>query len=352
MADIDKAYKGEPLEPELYTGNDVSSEEAERLLTPELDEAKEYYTSVFGGLELDSIPLNDKNEGESVAKKFRYDFDSFNAEDIKKFVQTHCIKTSTFFDGVFGFLLAKFSGAEESLFSTVFNGRNKKLIHTCGMFVKTMPVYCDTRKNDTIADYLKSIDAQLDNNRKYDLYSYADICADLQIKPQVLFSYQGDMMQKVSFCGGEVIMDLVPSNDAKENILFEINRLHGKFIATVEYRTDLYTEESMRMLARCYEKTVTEFLTKQSLSEIDITDNELLSLLDSFNSTEREYEKTDTVTLFRRQAEQNPDNTAVVYLDKSYTYKEVDEISERIGAYISSLGIGREDVVSVLIPRC
>ena len=71
MADIDKAYKGEPLEPELYTGNDVSSEEAERLLTPELDEAKEYYTSVFGGLELDSIPLNDKNEGESVAKKFR-----------------------------------------------------------------------------------------------------------------------------------------------------------------------------------------------------------------------------------------------------------------------------------------
>ena len=198
MADIDKAYKGEPLEPELYTGNDVSSEDAERLLTPELDEAKEYYTSVFGGLELDSIPLNDKNEGESVAKKFRYDFDSFNAEDIKKFAQTHCIKTSTFFDGVFGFLLAKFSGAEESLFSTVFNGRNKKLIHTCGMFVKTMPVYCDTRKNDTIADYLKSIDAQLDNNRKYDLYSYADICADLQIKPQVLFSYQGDMMQKVS----------------------------------------------------------------------------------------------------------------------------------------------------------
>ena len=352
MADIDKAYNGEPIEPELYTGNDVSTEEAARLLTPELDEAKAYYSSVFGGLELDSLPLNDKNEGEPVAKKFRYDFDSFDAEDIKKFAHTHGIKTSTFFDGVFGFVLSKFSGAEESLFSTVFNGRNKKLVHTCGMFVKTMPVYCDTKKNDTIADYLKSLDTQLDNNRKYDLYSYADICADLQINPKVLFSYQGDMMQKINFCGGEVIMDLVPSSDAKENILLEINRLHGKFLATVEYRTDLYTEESMRVLARCYEKTVTEFLSKQSLREIDITDNELLSLLDSFNNTEKEYEKTDIVTLFRRQAERNSDNTAVVHLDKSYTYKEVDEITERIGAYISSLGIGREDVVSVLIPRC
>ncbi|MGN1137858.1 MAG: hypothetical protein ACI4RM_00290 [Ruminococcus sp.] len=27
-------------------------------------------------------------------------------------------------------------------------------------------------------------------------------------------------------------------------------------------------------------------------------------------------------------------------------------MSERIGTYISSLGIGREDVVSILIPRC
>lgn len=352
MADIDKAYKGEPLEPELYTGNDVSSEEAERLLTPELDEAKEYYTSVFGGIELESLPLNDINEGDAYAHELTFNMSTFDAAQVSEFVHKHGIKTSTFFDGVFGFLLAKFSGAEESLFSTVFNGRNKKLIHTCGMFVKTMPVYCDTRKNDDVAQYLKSIDAQLDNNRKYDLYSYADICADLQIKPQVLFSYQGDMMQKVNFCGGEVIMDLVPSNDAKENILFEINRLHGKFIATVEYRTDLYTEESMRVLARCYEKTVTEFLTKQNLSDIDIIDNEQLSLLDSFNNTEKDYEKTDIVTLFRRKAEQNPDNTAVVYLDKSYTYKEADEISERIGTYISSLGIGTEDVVSVLIPRC
>lgn len=58
MADLDKAYKGEVLEPELYTGNDVSQEEAQRLLTPELDEAKKYYTSVFGGIELESLPLN------------------------------------------------------------------------------------------------------------------------------------------------------------------------------------------------------------------------------------------------------------------------------------------------------
>ena len=40
------------------------------------------------------------------------------------------------------------------------------------------------------------------------------------------------------------------------------------------------------------------------------------------------------------------------YKDKKYTYKELDEISDRLGKYIASQGIGKEDVVSILIPRC
>ena len=47
-----------------------------------------------------------------------------------------------------------------------------------------------------------------------------------------------------------------------------------------------------------------------------------------------------------------PDNIAVVYHDVRLTYKQVDEISERIAQHIVSLGLGSEDVVSVLIPRC
>lgn len=352
LEDIDRAFNGLTLEPEVCTANDVSQEESERMLTSEFEDSKNYYCNIFGGLEIESVPINDKKEGKENAKKIRFDFKAFDAEKIREFSHNLGIKTSTFFDAVFGFLLAKFSGAEESLFATVFNGRNERLLRTCGMFVKTMPVYCNTQKSDEIEKYLKQIDLQIDNNRKYDLYSYSDICSDLNIKPQVLFTYQGDVLDKINLCGSETIVDLEPSNDAKEIITFEIYRLNGGFYAELEFRTDLFNEESMQILLCSYEKTVNEFFTKSKLSEVDITDDNQLSLLDSFNNTEKDYERTDIVTLFRRQAKLNPDNTAVVYLDKSYTYKEVDEISERIGAYISSLGIGREDVVSVLIPRC
>ena len=58
------------------------------------------------------------------------------------------------------------------------------------------------------------------------------------------------------------------------------------------------------------------------------------------------------VSLFRQQAKATPENTAVVYKDRHYTYAEVDELSDRIAGYVASKGLGLEDVVSILIPRC
>lgn len=75
--------------------------------------------------------------------------------------------------------------------------------------------------------------------------------------------------------------------------------------------------------------------------------------LDKFNETEDEFDDTKTVVdLFREQAKKIRDNIAVVYKEKSFTYAQVDEISDRIAGFVHSKGIGKENVVSVLIPRC
>ena len=62
-------------------------------------------------------------------------------------------------------------------------------------------------------------------------------------------------------------------------------------------------------------------------------------------------EPRDIVTLFRRQARLTPDNVAVRYRDQSWSYREVDAISDRIAAYLREKGVRAGDVVSILIPR-
>ena len=62
-------------------------------------------------------------------------------------------------------------------------------------------------------------------------------------------------------------------------------------------------------------------------------------------------ENQTIVSLFSQQAKATPQNIAVVYKDKQYTYAEVNTISDRIAGYIASKGLGLEDVVSILIHR-
>ena len=76
-------------------------------------------------------------------------------------------------------------------------------------------------------------------------------------------------------------------------------------------------------------------------------------MLDSFNQTDVDYDDTQTiVSLFRHQAKATPESIAVVYKDRTFTYAEVDAISDRIAGFVAAKGLGAEDVVSVLIPRC
>ncbi|MBB5336290.1 non-ribosomal peptide synthetase [Pectinatus brassicae] len=57
------------------------------------------------------------------------------------------------------------------------------------------------------------------------------------------------------------------------------------------------------------------------------------------------------VSLFRTQAAKYPQNIAVVFKNKQLTYKQLDDITDKLASYIFSLGLGKEDVVSILINR-
>lgn len=93
-------------------------------------------------------------------------------------------------------------------------------------------------------------------------------------------------------------------------------------------------------------------MSHELLRDITLTNERQTALLDSFNETDMPWDETETVvSVFRRLAEEQPDKTAVVFKDRSYTYREVDEISDRLAAYIISKGLQAEDVVSIIVPR-
>ncbi len=68
-------------------------------------------------------------------------------------------------------LWQKYSNAEDSLFSTIYNGRNdSRLENTVCMLVKTLPVYCKFDPKTTVQAYMAELSEQMLSSMANDIF--------------------------------------------------------------------------------------------------------------------------------------------------------------------------------------
>lgn len=348
IKDFFKALKGEALDKEIMDANEVSEKEDKDRKSPKFEKAKNYYLKNFDGIETDSVPVYDKDDGTPSYNhlKVRLDVDK---KKINSFVTNLGIKTSSFFNGAFGYFMKVISGNEDSLFLSITNGRDKDNIYSYGMFVHTFLVHSAFKDEDAIKDYLVSIDKQMKKNIENDLYSYADIVKDIGLKSEVLFAYQGDAFYNVDGVHAEEIK----TKDGKEKYSFEVFRDEKGYFVSMEYRSDLFNEETIRHEIKVFNYVINEFLTKKAIKDIVLVSQEDILEMEKHNDTDISYiDLHDTVVdHFLKIVKKYPTHTAVVYKDKKYTYKEVDKISTRLANALVKLGAKVNAVVPILIDR-
>ena len=120
----------------------------------------------------------------------------------------------------------------------------------------------------------------------------------------------------------------------------------------VSYDSSLYTESFINVMALSWREIILSFPTAGTLAGVCVTAEETMDVLDCFNETTHAYDKAATIIeQFCARAAECPDNMAVTYEDKSYTYARVEDLAFRLAGYVSRQGLGRGDVVAVFIPR-
>lgn len=71
-----------------------------------------------------------------------------------------------------------------------------------------------------------------------------------------------------------------------------------------------------------------------------------------FNDTKVEFEHHLTVHhLFEQQTKVRPDNIAVAYEGRRFTYGQINQRANRIARYMLKAGTGREEAVVVMLER-
>ena len=313
LSDIDKVYDGGTLEPEAMTMAEVATAEAELRKTAAFEEGKQWYAQNFdcGDCFTQLMPDLEVEEHSEASMVRTLDVEM---EQVDAFCKENGIFKSNFFTTAYSFLLAKYNNEQESLFTTIYNGRtDKRFLHSVGMTVKTLPVYAKFDHETKVLDYLKGGQDQMGGVRKHEAYAFSDALNDLGLQSNSMFAWHGMMFADEQLCGKPMKTIRLCNSTLEASLYLKAFILNGKYQVKAEYNSNEYSEEIIRQYLESYEAVIKGFLSKEYLREVSITTEHQMEVLDSFNQTDVDYDDTQTiVSLFRQQAKATPENIAVV----------------------------------------
>lgn len=359
VENIGRAYAGCELRKEQVTNLTLAAYENEEL-TKIKDDDNEYYRHMLDGMDSDTeiYPDDDPDLKKLDGKLGVYCVDLFDLQEdftprFTEAMQENGITESTVFFGAYAYLLRLLSGQKKVLVFTGENGRTDPLLSdTLGMMVHNIPVLVDIDEVVSSAEYLQAVQNQLFDCIGHDRAAFSTLLGEYHIRPEYSFVYQGDMLSGVTMDGRYIPLELYKSQDVMNNLtLHVLKQPGGSFLLRFEYGAGLYTKDTIKRIARLYARLVSGLLGDARLCEIPLIGAEEIAEQEAGNATEQTYEISDIVTLFKKAVKKHPDNNAVFYKGQMLSYREVDEISDRIASFLRAKGIQKGMVVSVLISR-
>ena len=345
---------GQEIEPETFTYADFVAAQKAAESSEEYAAARDFFQTRLGKVEgVTEIPSDLSNPVEQGTVGTLYTPLDFAAID--SFCRQHNISPAHHILAATFYALSRFANNEQLCITTISNGRSDlRISNTVGMFVNTLALSA-TIGDQTVMEFIKDTSKNFDETLQHETYPFTRIASDYDLTAEIMFAYQMGVIDDYQYKGESIAVETFESDTPKFRIAFFImNDESGKPSICLQYDKGRYSHKLMESLSQSICNAANAFISHPAspLKSVSLLDTQQVALLDSFNQNDVDYDNTQTiVSLFRHQVELHPDNIALVYHDVHLTYKQVDEQSEHIAQYVQSLGLGTEDVVSILIPR-
>lgn len=261
-------------------------------------------------------------------------------------------------------LLYKYTGQEDIIVGSPIAGRSHgDLQDIIGMFVSTLAMRNYPQREKTFEEFLKGVKnnaLKAYENQDYQFEELVDklgLERDMSRNPlfDTMFTMQNEDIKENSVTGLNFKPYELENRISKFDFSLDaIENEEGLFFS-LEYCTRLFRKGTIEGMAKHFLNILWKIGENPSikLSEIDmLPDTERELLVYGFNNNKAVFREELTVHhLFEEQAEKMPNNTAVVFEGKEYTYGQINERANRIAGYLIKAGLKREEPVVVLLDR-
>ena len=348
LRDIGRAYRGEKLEGEAFTGFDFCGEE---IPASRLEGSRAYFGTLLDGFEPDALPAPCPETREEGCGEVAFDFGALSGE-ITEWCRVHKVTGNAFFNAAFGYTLSRFLHREDVTYCTVYNGRNdSRKMDTVAMLVKTIPMRCLPEGEMPIEDYVRQVGDQLMDTITHDELPFGDLSREFGVKSELFFNYQGDNFVFEEIGGAKAEQVSLPTGEAKAPLSIEISLKNGVYSGLCVYRRDRFCRELLSSLTDALKMAAEGFLSREKLREVSLLSSSEKEAFARMNRTDCPFRRVPAQRLFEEYASAHLEQIAVKTLSSSLTFGELEERTNRVANGLLALGVQGNELIGLILDR-
>ncbi|CAO2654052.1 Nn.00g107850.m01.CDS01 [Neocucurbitaria sp. VM-36] len=330
------------------------------LLKQPQESSLEFWKSYLRGSEVCSFPvLDDGRTTEKELVSIRMDLTSIGLPDLQSFCNTHGITLSNVFHTAWALTLSCYVGSDDVTFGYLTSARDSEEVHgvedMCGPIINTL--VCRVNLADgsrCLLDVLQDVQRDYMEAIPHRHIALADVQHVLELSGASLFntalSYRRLPQEQPIDSTSLQIVEAKPIYDPTEYPV-SINIEVGDDAAAVDldYWTDHLCAAQAANVASTFARALENivFNAKRRIAALDHVSPKHLQQIQNWNVMPATLNEC-VHHKFASWVATQPDAPAVCGFDGSYTYAELDAVTNRLAHHLVKLGVGPE----VFVPTC
>ena len=360
IQDLEDLYNDKPLPT---PGPDIFDWAVWRKEHPRGPESEQFFKGMFR----DGIPENDmptrpiRPDAQPVGD--RTVFWTLPAKPIDEAARRHGVTAYTLMMAVVGMVLGKYAASEDVVLGVAMSGRVAAATRSIvGMFANTLAIRLKPAGASPFSAYLAEVNAVLNGVKQHQDYPFHELIRSLEVERTAGRNPLYDMMvnylsrmPEIHLDGVEAEYRHLSSQRLPVDLQLEIFREGDWMRFELSYAEALYLPEVPENMAEQFWVSLARVCEDGDLSVMDaaeLSEGQRRRILQDFAGPVNDDGKGLTVVdQFRAQARRVPTRPAVRSMDTVLDYATLDDRTDRLAAELSRRGLGRGDVVGVLVGR-
>lgn len=243
-------------------------------------------------------------------------------------------------------LIHKYTGQSEFVIGTPSGRReHPDLENQMGLYINTLPLYNHIVAGDRIADLFSRVRHHVLAAIEHQVYPFDLLVEELDLPRDpgrnplfdimIIFQNSSTDIQGATQCQG---LDIAPWGTPKQSTKFDLtfifNEAGEELYASIEYNTDIYSGDRIKRMAGYFQQIAAQAVLDMTakITQIDyLPEAEKELLINGFNDTGMvSFPPRTFLECFAEQVALKPDNAAISFNGKNYSYREVDEQATRL----------------------